>query len=154
MRNQPVPSSLMAALLGAAIVIGLGLALSGYVSSSVNPLDPNVGIDAWRNAYTAALAWSAAITAACSALWVLMAHGGRGLDTKTGAWYALWGVATFVGALLAWLIPPAVKEGPSLQMAMCAALVVAGYWIATLFFTPDHYRYTPLLGRVIWGRRT
>ncbi len=135
-------------------MIGPGIALSGFVSSSVNPLDPNVSIDTWRSTYISALGWSAAATALFSAIWLLLAHAGRGLDTKAGAWYALWGIAIFAGALLAWLIPPPVKEGPSLQMSIAALLVLAGYWVATLFLTPDHYRYTPLLGRLVWGRRS
>ncbi len=153
MRNQPWPSVLIAILIGAAIVVGPGIALAGFVSNSVNPVDPNVSIDTWHSAYINALAWSSAVTAILSAIWLLLAHGGRGLDTKAGAWYVLWGTAIFAGALLAWLIPPRVKEGPSTQMAVCAALVLAGYWMATLFLTPDHYRYTPLMGKVLWGRR-
>ncbi len=153
MRNQQWPSLLLAVLVGAAIVIGPGIALSGFVQNSVNPLDPNISIDAWRKSYITALGWSAAVTALFCAIWLLLAHGGRGLDTKSGAWYALWGFATFAGALLAWLIPPAVKEGPALPMAVAALLVLVGYWVATLFLTPDHYRYTPLLGKLVRGRR-
>jgi hypothetical protein len=152
MRNQQWPSVLIAMLIAAAIVIAPGLILAGFVSNSVNPLDPNVSVDAWRSAYISALGWSAALAALFSGIWLLMAHGGRGLDTKAGAWYALWGVAVFVAALLAWLIPPTVKEGPAIPMSVCALLVFAAYWTATLFLTPDQYRYTPLLGRVLWGR--
>ena len=112
-------------LIAAAIVIAPGLILAGFVSNSVNPLDPNVSVDAWRSAYTTALGWSATLAALFSGIWLLMAHGGRGLDTKSGAWYALWAVAIFGSALLAWLIPPAVKEGPALPMSICALLALA-----------------------------
>ncbi len=143
----------MAMIIAAAVVLGLGLALSGFAASSVTPLDPNVSVDTWRNAYVTALGWSAALAALFTGWWLLIAHGGRGHDTKAGVWYALWGTAIFGAALLAWLIPPSVKEGLAVPMCISGALILTAYWLATLFLTPDHYRYTPLFGAMVWGRR-
>jgi drug/metabolite transporter (DMT)-like permease len=152
MRNHPVSSVLVGVLIAAAVAGLLGVALANYVSNSVNPQDPNLTVEAWRAAYVRSVGWSALATAVCAALWLLIAHGGRGLDTKTGQWYTLWCAAMFVSALLAWLVPPAVREGPLEPMLINAALAFVGYWAATIFMTPDHYRFTPFLARVLWGR--
>ena len=154
MRNQRLLSILVATLLAAAIVIGLGLVLAGYVSNSVNPQDPNTSVDVWRNAYIRAVLWSALVAAACAALWLSTAHSGRGLDTKAGSWYLLWFIAVFAAALIGWLVPPAVREGPAEPMLVSALLALLGYWAATFFMAPDQYRFTPLLGRLIWSKRS
>ena len=152
MRNHPVPSVLAGVLIAAAIAGLLGVAFATYVSNSVNPQDPNLTVEAWRAAYLRSVAWSVLVVAICSAIWLLVAHRGRGLDTKSGQWYALWCASMFISALLAWLIPPAVREGPLEPMLVNAGIAFLGYWASTMFMTPDHYRLTPLLARVIWGR--
>src|SRR5579875_3237070 len=101
MRNQPYLSILVAVLVAVAIVSVLGISLSGYLSGSVNPQDPNISVDVWRSAYIKAVGWGAVAAAACSALWLAVAHGGRGLDTKAGSWYLLWLLSAFAAALLA-----------------------------------------------------
>ncbi|MBV8903403.1 MAG: hypothetical protein JOZ22_07180, partial [Acidobacteriia bacterium] len=112
MRNHPVSSVLAGVLIAAAIAGLLGVAFATYVSNSVNPQDPNLTVETWRAAYLRSVAWTVLVVATCSAIWLLVAHGGRGLDTKSGQWYALWCASMFISALLAWLIPPAVREGP------------------------------------------
>ena len=154
MRNSLVPSVLIAVLIAAALTGGLGVALASYVSNSVNPQDPNLSVDVWRAAYLRSVGWSALAAAACAGFWLLLAHGGRGLDTKSGSWYTLWFLAIFIAAVLAWLIPPDLREGPLHPMLVNAGLALAGYWLATFFMAPDHYRLTPLLSRPVWGKRS
>ena len=153
MRNQPYLSVLVASLIAAALVGALGITLAGYLSNTVNPQDPNISVDVWRSAYLKSVGWSALATAACSALWLALAHGGRGLDTKAGSWYLLWCLSIFAAALLAWLVPPQLREGPLTPMLVNGLLALAGYWAATFFMAPDQYRYTPLMARLVWGRR-
>ena len=106
----------------------------------------------WRAAYLRSIGWTALVAAVCSALWLLVAHSGRGLDTKSGQWYTLCCLAIFVSAILAWLIPPSVREGPLKPMLVNGGLALLGYWIATFFTAPDHYRFTPPLARAVWGK--
>ena len=113
MRNHPVSSVLAGVLIAAAIAGLLGVAFATYVSNSVNPQDPNLTVETWRAAYLRSVAWSVLVVATCSAIWLLVAHGGRGLDTKSGQWYALWCASMFISALLAWLIPPQFAKGRS-----------------------------------------
>jgi hypothetical protein len=154
MRNHPIASVLAACVIAAAIAGLIGLMVVNYVSNSVTPQDPNLTVDIWRAAYLKSIGWSALIAAACSALWLLLAHAGRGLDTKAGSWYTLCCVAIFICAILGWLIPPSVREGPLKPMLVDAGLALLGYWIATFFTAPDHYRFTPPLARAVWGRHT
>ena len=153
MRNHPVSSVLVAVVIAAAIVGGLGVAVANFVSNSVNPQDANVSVDVWRSAYLRSIGWSALATGFAAAMWLLLAHSGRGLDTKAGPWYTFWFVAIFVCALLAWLLPPSLREGPLEPMLVNALLAFLGYWISTLLMAPDHYRFTPLLARAVWGQR-
>ncbi|MDQ2839631.1 MAG: hypothetical protein M3Y72_01045 [Acidobacteriota bacterium] len=153
MRNHPVTSVLVAIVIAAAIVGGVGVAVANFVSNSVNPQDANVSVDVWRSAYLRSIGWSALATSVGVAFWLLGAHSGKGLDTKSGQWYTLWFVTIFVSALLAWLVPPALREGPLQPMLRNAGLALVGYWVATFFMAPDHYRFTPLLARAVWAQR-
>jgi hypothetical protein len=152
MRNHPISSVLVASLIAAAIAGGVGVAVANYVSNAITPQDPNLTVDVWRAAYLRSIGWSALTAAVCSALWLMVAHGGRGLDTKAGQWYTLCCLAIFVSAILAWLVPPSVREGPLKPMLMNSLLALLGYWIATFFTAPDHYRFTPPLARTVWGK--
>ncbi|MGC2659535.1 MAG: hypothetical protein WA324_16380 [Bryobacteraceae bacterium] len=152
MRNHPVSSVLVASVIAAALVGLIGLAVVNYVSNSVTPQDPNLTVDIWRAAYLRAIEWSALVAAICSAWWLLLAHAGRGLDTKSGQWYTLCCLAILVSAILGWLIPPSLREGPLKPMLVNAGLALVGYWIATFFTAPDHYRFTPPLARTVFGK--
>jgi hypothetical protein len=152
MRNHPVASVLAACVIAAAITGLIGLAVVSYVSNSVTPQDPNLTVDVWRAAYQRSVGWSALVAAVCSAWWLLLAHSGRGLDTKAGQWYTLCCVAILMAAILGWLIPPSEREGPLKPILVNAGLGLIGYWVATFFAAPDHYRFTPPLARLVWGK--
>jgi hypothetical protein len=152
MRNHPVSSVLVASVIAAAIAGLIGLVVVNNVASSVTPQDPNLTVDLWRAAYLRSIGWTALAAAVCSALWLLLAHAGRGLDTKSGQWYTLCCLAILIAAILAWLIPPSVREGPLKPMLVNGGLALLGYWIATFFTAPDHYRFTPPLARAVWGK--
>jgi hypothetical protein len=153
MRNQKWPSIITASLIAAALVIGPGLALVAFVSANVHPVNENLDRSVWQAHYEAALGWSAGVAALLTAIWLFIAHSGDGMDTKAGTWFMLWLLAIMSGVALAAFIPENVKEGPGLPMGISALLVLFGYWIPTLFLTPSHYRYTPLLAKTIWGKK-
>lgn len=152
MRNHTVTSLLAAVVIAAAITGLIGLAIVNPISNSVTPQDPNLTIDIWKAAYLRSIGWSALVAAVCSAWWLMLAHSGRGLDTKAGQWYTLCCTAILISAILAWLIPPSLREGPLKPMLVNAGLALLGYWIATFFTAPDHYRFTPPLARTVWGK--
>ena len=153
MRNHPASSMLTAALIAAAVVGALGFVLAPSLSSYVNPLDPNTSLDLWRSKFLVAVGCSAGACAVLSILWLVFAHGGRGHGTKTGEWVLLLGLAMLISALLVWLIPPNLREGLLYPIGTVVLLSGIGYWLATLFTAPDHYRYTPWFAWALFGKR-
>ena len=153
MKNQFWASLTVGAVIAAALVIGPAFSLSGVVARSVTPVDTNLDIDKWQAAFLTALVWCGAMSAVMAAIWLLVAHRGDGLDSKSGAWWALGCGALIAATIIAWLMPPPVQHGPGLQVGISAGLVLVAYWISTLVMTPNHYHHTPFLGKLIWGHK-
>jgi hypothetical protein len=153
MRNSPALSTLAAVLIAIAVVGVLGFLLASPLSGYVNPLDPNTSLDLWRTKFQQVVAYSAVACALLSALWLVLAHGGRGHGTKSGEWILLLGLSMLISAILVWLIPPNLREGLPYPLGVMALLSGLGFWLSTLFMTPDQYRYTPWFAWALFGKR-
>jgi hypothetical protein len=153
MKNQIWTSLIVGVLISAGLVFGAGFAFAQFMAKSVSTEDARLTPTDWQDGFVASLGYGAALVALLTVTWLLIAHKGDGLDTKTGIWSAIAAAACLAGALLAVFVPPHIQQGPGLQVVVEAILVLLGYWLATLFMTPHQYHHTPFLGKLLWGHR-
>lgn len=133
----------IAFLFAAIVTYGEDPLLDSMVSTG-----PNITLDEWRKSFRDWAMIGIGVALGAALVWYALAQWGFSLNRwvnagKRGVW-ALLLVLPLGAFVAAYLLTPPVQEGDILATIFYLVNNVAVYYLATVWFSPSSFKYTPL----------